>query len=130
MPHCPSPSPEFTSGGVLCPGGCATIHFSGGGAAPLVTQGTEAVPLAEVCPLVAEDSGAAESDAPLDDSLTWAERVELEDAGSSKLSPWPSWWRILKRDRIWPSCHPVHPSSPAFTAGPGHGPGSEALHVC
>jgi len=56
---------------------------------PPVTQGTEAAPPAEVRPLVAEDSGAVESDAPLDDSLTWAERVKLEEAESCKLSPCP-----------------------------------------
>ena len=54
---------------------------------PPVTQSTETVPSAEVRPQGAEGLAVLEPDAPLDDSLTWAERVELEEAENHEFSP-------------------------------------------
>jgi len=85
LPICQDPLPVGTSTMVAMPPSTLVEAVL----LPLVTQGTEAAPLAEVRPLVAEDSGAAESDTPLDDSLSWVERVELEEAEDREFSPSP-----------------------------------------
>ena len=68
-PHCQNPFPaEFAPEVAVPPSTSMEAVLP-----PSVSaQGTEAAPVAEVRPMVAEDSGASEPDAPLDSSLTWA----------------------------------------------------------
>jgi len=54
---------------------------------PLVTHSTESAPPAEAHPLGAEGLAMLEPDTSLNNSLIWAERVELEEAENCAFSP-------------------------------------------
>ena len=54
---------------------------------PPVTQSSVPAPPEEVRPPDAEGSAILELEAPLDDSLSWAERVEQEEAEIRAISP-------------------------------------------
>jgi len=72
---------------------------------PPVPRSTETAPPAEDSPLGVEGLALLEPDAPLDDSLTWAKRVELEEAKNSESSP------VFQ-------LHPVHPQFSGLHCGP------------